>query len=362
MSALPLPERPYPRYPGYLSEEAYSFPPEQGDKIIRATSFHRRAPDLAVISFPPQEHDKVRTSISSAFGEKPTSSGLLDRLPVELFYPICLQLDVLSLFRLRQANNSVREVLETQKEYQIVATHALDAFRALLRTQSASRVTLEDFYRLLCTRECSVCCEKYGNLVFLPTWYRCCSPCLRHQYTAGEYSMHTPHGYPFKLSVTTVARAKQQLHLSEESLAKLPLLTTVPGNYTKDQRPTSRMVVVPVHDALLAWDPNPRYKAANRKVAELRVRMALSFASCCPLPSYDRQCRQVENGLTCGGCQVALESVTVDTRLWWTNIRGLRDEIYSRKGFLEHFVWCKQAQRLWLDNKEGTIMYEGPRR
>ncbi|KAH7128834.1 hypothetical protein B0J11DRAFT_525926 [Dendryphion nanum] len=327
--------------PRYHSKTAYSIPLDQVDAIFCASAYHRKDFDRAVIWFPPRTHSKSVTSGLSTFREPTTSLGELDRLPLELINEICLQLDITSIFYLRQTNTRARHVINALHEYQIVTTHALNPFCALLRTRSASRVMLIDFYRLLCTQICSLCNTHFGDLVYLPTWLRCCSHCVRS-------------GDP-KVCTVTLANVKRVLHLSKKSLAKLPALTTLPGIYTMDERPrSSRITIVPTQSAVSAFsEENGGARPAQDMVDKLYVQPILTFMACCALPSYNLQTNQIESGISCAGCQLALQDgISTGTGDWASDVR---DMVYSRSGFLEHFVWCEQAQVLWLDSNDGTV-------
>lgn len=330
---------------GYHSKTAYTVPLDQADAVVRASAYHRSDFDRAVIWFPPRSHRNSVTSTLSALREPKTSLGELDILPLELLHEICLQLDIKSIFYLRQANARARHVVNALHEYHVITTHALNPFCALLRTRLASRVALSNFYRLLCTQICSLCNDQYGDLVYLPTWIRCCSRCLRN---------HDP-----RLCVATLATVKRVLHLTKKTLAQLPALTTLPGIYTMDERPvSSRMTIVPMQSASAAFsDENAGTGPTQDLIDGLDTRPALTFMACCALPSYDPQTKRIETGISCAGCQLALQDdIITGTKDWCYDVR---DKVCSRSGFLSHFEWCEQAQALWLESKNGTI--EPPR-
>lgn len=72
----------------------------------------------------------------------------------------------------------------------------------------------------------------------------------------------------------------------------------------------------------------------------------------CVLPSFDLRIGQAQNGLSCAGCQVAVEeSITTFTEAWAGEIR---DVVYPCEGLLEHFSHCEQAQLLWTSSNGGT--------
>lgn len=73
----------------------------------------------------------------------------------------------------------------------------------------------------------------------------------------------------------------------------------------------------------------------------------------CALPYYDRRTGGVERGVPCAGCQLAIEKDIVGGGEKWPY--GARNKVYARDGFLEHFRWCEQAQRLWISSDGGSI-------
>ena len=90
--------------PGYHSKTAYSVLPDQADAIVRVGAYHWKDFDRAVTWFLLRTHSNAVTSLSAACREPKASLGELDRLPLELINETCLQLDILSLFKLRQIN------------------------------------------------------------------------------------------------------------------------------------------------------------------------------------------------------------------------------------------------------------------
>jgi hypothetical protein len=217
--------------PGCLTQAADVISPEDSDAILRVCAYHRKDFDLAVIWFL-RTHTTILTSIlTSSISSTPTATlGKLDRLPLELINTICLELDIASLLHFRQTNLRARQVISSVHEYRTLIKHAISPLCAALRTGTASRITLSGFYHLLCTQSCSLCGNKYGDLVHLPLWIRCCSSCLR------ESSL--------KSRVATLSAVKRILKLSGESIAKLPKLTMLAGTYTMNERLRSSRVTI----------------------------------------------------------------------------------------------------------------------
>lgn len=322
--------------PGYFSKTMYDVNLAQADGIIRVASYHRKDFDLAVIWFPHREHANIMDSISSTFRHPSMTLGQLDRLPLELTNDICLQLDMCSLFRFRQTNLRARHIVDSLPEYQVIATSALNCFCALLRTGAASRVTLSGFYQRLCEETCSVCGVRYGDLVSLQTWTRCCTRCIRERPTA--------------LDVTTTNAVQRLLRLSTASVKNLPSLQTLPGIYSMARtRQMDRVQVVDLRSALSTGVREDRmYECMINNI----YTPGLAFRVCCALPSYNPRTKRIQNGVSCAGCQLALETNTYPSESNW--IFDIRDRVYSTDEFLKHFEWCEQAQHLWTSSALGT--------
>lgn len=324
---------------GYHSKTEFIIPAEQADAIIRTSSYHRTDFERAVIWFKPGTHPSSMIS-STAVRQSTTSLGELDRLPLELINAICLQLDIASLFRMRQVSLRARVVVNAIHEYQVMTANARDAFCALLRTRSASRVTLMSFYELLCTQSCSLCGHEYGDIVFLPEWFRCCSSCVRR-------------GAPHVATLASVTRVLRSVY--DHSLHEFPTLRTLPGIYTMAERlRSSRMTVVSSRAVSRGFQEVHLGKTSTKGLREpLNAQPILTFMACCSLPTYDPSQCQIETGISCAGCQLAYEDgISVDGGEWGGDAA---DMVYSRSGFLKHFVRCEQAQKLWISSRDGTI-------
>ncbi|KAF2274627.1 uncharacterized protein EI97DRAFT_95024 [Westerdykella ornata] len=333
----PPSHRPTNPVPGYHSVTAYKIPMDQADAIVKTCSYHMNDFDRAVIWFPSGTHSGA-APVPLVSRECLSPLGDLDKLPLELIQCICLQLDMLSLFHLRQTSSRARQVINALHEYKVTATHALDAFCALLWTRSASRVTVSEFYKLLCTANCSICRGQYGNLVFLPTWIRCCSRCL--WYNAPQ------------LRVASVTYVKRTLELSKKSLANLPTVTLLPlpAIYPMEKRPSA--TIVSTYSAALEYvAKNSGSTSIEEALDKLFDSSHIRYMACCALPTYDPQSLQVEYGVSCAGCQLALECDIITGELG----ADVRDMVYSREGFLKHFIWCEKAQLLWTESVNGAV-------
>ncbi|ATY58575.1 Cyclin-like F-box [Cordyceps militaris] len=321
--------------PGYRSATEYDFCEAQADAISKTAAYHRRDYGLAVIWFSARGHTHIRPSIATPFPSK-TDRGLgsLNRLPLELWYDVLFRLDMRSLFKLRQTSLRSREWVDSLRQYQMVVAHGLNLFCALLRTRLADSVSLVDFYNILCTKACALCGE-FSGFVSILTWKRCCFRCLQR---APELQMQT------------LAATRKQLHLTKHEVGQLRFFKNLPGIYSMNEiTHKSRIAVICVHQAVSLVKKNA--PAPWKPVGSSRSNK-LNFMGAVALPYYDKGTGRVEYGLSCAGCQLAIEKDIIGTRgeQWAFEAR---DKVYSRDGFLEHFRWCEQAQRLWRSSSEG---------
>lgn len=319
---------------GYRSVTEYRFREEQADAIVRATAYHRRDFCLSVIWFSPREHAGIRPSIATPFRRNSnTGLGSLDRLPFDLLHDVLLHLDMHSLFKFRQINLGSRQTVDSLKQYQVVVSHGLNLLCALLRTQLATGVSLFVFYCALCTKACTLC-GNFGGFISLLTWTRCCFKCLQ--------------GAP-QIQVQTLAAVRKQFHLKKAELDQLRSFKTLPGIYSMEESVRkSRITVVSLHQATLVSKPQPPTLAQ----ANSGRNQKFNFMGSCALPYYDRRTGRVERGISCAGCQLAIEKDIIGSRgeKW---AYEARDKVYAQDGFLEHFRWCEQAQLLWRSSGEG---------
>ncbi|KAG6089351.1 hypothetical protein E4U15_003171 [Claviceps sp. LM218 group G6] len=322
---------------GYRSVTEYRFREEHAEAIVRTTSYHYQDFFRSVIWFPSRKHVDVRLSMAAPF-QRTSSRGLgsLDRLPLELLQYVFLCLDMRGLFNFRQTNLRSREMVDSLNQYRMVVSHGLNLFCALLRTRLAVGVSLFDFYCALCTKACSFCGE-FSGFISLLTWNRCCFKCLQH---APESQ------------VQTLAAVRKQFHLAKTELRQLRSFKTLPGtygNFMNESTYKSQITVTSVHQAMLVSGQQPQAQSAvsGRKLKNL------NFMSSCALPYYDRQTDRVEHGISCAGCQLALEKGIIGSRGEKWEFEA-RDKIYARDAFLEHFRWCEQAQLLWSSSDEGN--------
>ncbi|GKU05061.1 cyclin f-box [Fusarium langsethiae] len=314
---------------GYISATEYKFDQEQADAIVRTVTYHRRDLPLSVIWFSPREHTDIQ--IATPF-QRTSNVGLgyFDQLPTELLDDILFRLDTQSLFRFRQINLRSRQTIDSLNKYQAIVSHGLNLFCALLRTRLAADVSLLDFYNALCTKGCSLCGD-FGGFMSLLTWKRCCFKCLRD---APE------------MQVDTLDYVQKRFCLTETESARLRSFKTLPGIYTMGESMFElRAAVASVHQASLIRSPQVPPKSG------LVQSKRFNYMGSCALPYYDETTGNVEHGISCAGCQLALEKRIIGSR---TRQADDTRKLYARDGFLEHFRWCEQAQLLWRTSDQGN--------
>lgn len=322
---------------GYRSATEFRFDKKQVDAIIRTTAYHRKDYCLSVIWYSHREHNDIHPSIATPF-QRTSSVGLgsLDRLPLELLFDTLCRLDMHSLFKFRQVNLRSRQMVDSLSQYHRVVSHGLNLFCALLRTRIAIGVTLLDFYKALCTKTCTLCGE-FGGFISILAWKRCCFKCLQE----------SP-----ETQVRTLALVRKQLHMTRAELGQLRSFKSLPGIYSMNETvQNSRIAIVSLHQATLVCR-RPSHALPQVQPGSSDRNQKFNFMGSCALPYYDEHTGRVEHGISCAGCQLAIEKDIIGTRgtKWGYEAR---DKVYAQDGFLDHFRWCEQAQLLWRSSGEG---------
>ncbi|KAL2133610.1 hypothetical protein VTI74DRAFT_2048 [Chaetomium olivicolor] len=308
------------------SKEAYALSEtEDKEAIIRVATFHRKEFDIALITFGARSSSLIRSLLREPFPSTPTASlGFLDRLPVEVVCQIIRCFDVASLLRFRQANRRARQLMTTLPEYRVVTEYAMDSVLALYKTSIASHFTLTDILAALGTENCPLC-GQFGGFVFLLAFRRCCFACLG----APELAVY------------------QARTITNKRLQNVPVLRSIPGRYG--------LVETIVENR--SWLTTKKPSNASRSA------WFHGYLSATALPYADLHSRapRVQRGLCCNGCQISAgKDRWMHGDLEGYGIRHLRNRVYSRDGYLEHFRWCREAQALWKASRGGTLPVEVP--
>lgn len=320
---------------------------EHEDAIIRVAGYHRDDYGLLTVCVPRSDHCVVRLAILTSGIVPRTGFGAFDQLPVELQVQTLRQMDMQSLFNLRQTNLRARQMVDSLKEYQAVVSSGLTAYCALLRTELATHVALVDFYRVLCSKECAFC-GKFGGFVFLPTWIRCCFECI-------EEDPET--------RMVSVAEVRRLFRLSRAEVSQQRSFQSLPGLYTEglysmkrsyQQRP---LKLVPYFPAMKEF--GDRLETGAARSHRPYWEPVHNFMASCQLPYHDPQTQAVEWGISCAGCERRRDGqpVRLNPPFGYNDLFDERpwSEVFSRDGYLKHFNICAQAQALWRSSPEAAL-------
>ena len=171
----------------------------------------------------------------------------------------------------------------------MVVSYGLNLLCALLRTHLAPGISLLDFYDALCTKACSLCGE-FGGFISLLTWKRCCFKCLRE---APETQMQSRNAIG------------KRFHLTKIESDQLRSFKTLPGIYSMDEAIyKSRVAIVSVLQATLRRQKHVQLQSPP---VSSEINQKFNFMGSCALPYYDKRTGEVEHGMSCAGCQLAVE-------------------------------------------------------
>jgi len=318
--------------------------------IIRLLAYRPRHFDDSVVSIPTKRGPLVVTDLH------PTCATLgdLDSLPLELFNEIirCSDIHTVSAFQL--LNRRARALVISSFPYKLISHNAPHVVAALEKTGTASHFSVDDVFHALSTPSCHVC-GKFGAHLWIPECIRCCFPCLQ------EAS---------KLMPMSERDASAAFGLTKNGLSRVPIMTTLPGVYTRRQRiyrrkrhllsrERARQAAIDIHggeEELARYINHGTSKAKiayDQRVAALAAAAAMHnrtkndptrFMAVVPLPYLDLSLGITHIGLACQGCEFVLDD-EVSQHLPILSYRG--DETYTTEGILEHFNSCWGAQELW---------------
>jgi hypothetical protein len=206
----------------------------------------------------------------------------------------------------------------------------------------ATHLTVSDLYHPLCTMKCAMC-GSFGGFLFLPTAKRCCFTCIES----------SP-----DLHVVTLSALSKASGISPNRLRRLlPIFQTIPGVYSINEKRCNKRLNLVAREAALKTlrtlgvgrcPPNAILEPPGY-YAVLRCMASTAF------PYLDRATTEVQDGISCKGCQVAVEAASGNLAAY-----DRRDQAYSRKGFLDHFQSCTGAQSLWSASCGGTVAFDEP--
>lgn len=318
----------------YLSATEFLFNQDQTEDIVRAAAHHRTDYDSSVIWFSSDTYRGFYCSIATPL--RRTSNvglGALDRLPLDVWQAIIANLDIDSVFKFRRINLRSRQMMDSLHQYRMIVLHGMNLLYALFRTELALIISLSEIYTALCTKACAVC-GQFAGFISLLTWERCCFKCLQE---APECQVMTQHA------------VQKKLNMAKGEVKCFRSFRTLPGKYMLEGfLYAGRCAIVSQHQAGIFTDRFALLWRQGYRSTRLR---AFKFMATCALPYWDRQTGQIDPGLSCTGCTLSLSPhINAACNEKWA--REARDKVYGQDEFLDHFRWCKNAQRLWMSSSE----------
>lgn len=334
--------------------------------ILHLLAYHRKDYDNSVLYIPNEQsrstHDinHYVPSLSASFG--------LDLLPIEMLCAVLQFSDLHTISMLRLVNRRTKAAVEGFIPYKLITIHAPYILDVLTRTEVASHFTAVQVFDVLCSDSCAIC-GRFGAFLWIPGCIRCCIPCVRESQ---------------ELMPMTQQDAKAAFGLSQKTLSKIPIVHTLPGIYALSNTPiqrrrrllsrgTARKIAVELHggeEGLISYtnSNNSRAKAVyDRRMAKRNAtRSAFDsngernitiddisrFLVTTRLPYFNSKLRSTQTGLSCKGCQAAVEASSKQL-LPYVQFRALfdmRDRTFTEDKFLDHFSICTEAQRMWAEH------------
>ncbi|KAK0390668.1 hypothetical protein NLU13_0172 [Sarocladium strictum] len=310
---------PKPDYPGWWSDEEFEIREDQREAMIETLGLPLVGWERKVTHVEPREHLPILGSIATPFPETPTrlhEYGKLEMLPLEVTHIVLLRLDMQSIFHTRQTSSRLRAVVDSCRQYGIVAAHGLDLYCLLLRSSLAHQVSLRKFFYMMCESQCHNC-------------QKCCWMC--------RFDDETSVGWVW----TTDTVKKFPLYLDNEDLEQLRTFDVSVGpGLTPASRQRRKHTVVAAEDAawLFAGD-HPGYPDDPDIIS---VNYTLGY---CVLPHFDVHSNTVDRGVLCLGCVRAWKP---DRTLGVPEtFDGAHERLYTRAEFVHHLKWCVSAQLFW---------------
>ena len=333
--------------------------------IFRVVAYHCQDYDASVLS------TSTDTKPPACLIDHGLSTlGDLEVLAVELFSEILQYAPLSSVLTFRLLNKRARAAVDTSVPYKYILLNAPCIISALVRTGVSSHFTVDHIFRTFTTPDCQVC-GKFGAFLWIPECIRCCIPCVRE----------SP-----ELCPMTECDAKAAFGLTKKTLASVPVMISLPGTYTLSETPQkrtrrllsqklARLAAVVAHggekgfmDFIDSGISQSRIAYERRVAARNRAQESFDsqgnlncsiddvrrFMATTHLPYFDLTTRTTQNGLSCQGCQLALEAGSEQTLSSIESyvLLSRRNLTYTMDGLLEHFKECVEAQGIWALHRD----------
>ncbi|KAF3024794.1 hypothetical protein E8E14_008582 [Neopestalotiopsis sp. 37M] len=307
---------------------------EDDDAIIRAAAFEREDFTQTVIQFEQSSHSAVQASLFQPIASKSSGAqfGDLTGVPIEVMSTICMMLDAKSALSFSHVSRRARETTATVPAFKRVAEHGSEALRAVLKTGYGPHLSVADIDSALTSKEC-VMCKHFGCFFFIPAASRCCYECLRCEPELGA----------IKLSDVGYISGGSSMPVIKKSLQ---VLRTLPGTY-KDvyhrtvAKPRRRRVDIVSEKKAMAFAEEQGEEDAEILRLNCEMTDCYRFMAATRLPFFDAEARMADHGLCCKGCQESKQTAAVAT---WTRDFKVRQRMFLRSEFLQHFSSCTAAQ------------------
>lgn len=191
----------------------------------------RRSDFLHLPAYRPNYFDafvlKISTKRQSSFAATNFDSssslstlGDFDALLIEVLDMVIQTSDLHIVAAMRLLSRRGRQVVDNSAPYRWIMLYAPSVVVALTKVEVASQFTVNDVFRVLRTSVCAIY-GQFGTFLWIPECIRCCMRCL---YEAPA------------LMPMIVADAEGAFKLTKRTLAQLPVILSVPGSYTSEQR------------------------------------------------------------------------------------------------------------------------------
>ncbi|KAH8179975.1 hypothetical protein LIA77_01494 [Sarocladium implicatum] len=210
---------------------------------------------------------------------------------------------------------------------------------AFSRTGLAQHVHIATLHLALITKRC-VICGSFGGFIFLPAATRCCFHCIVWSPKLQVASLHSV----YKISSISTPRLKR-FH---------PVVSSHPGTYTSARTEENRRRFLISKQHILELFRKTEMENASELLARLPNSELWRCMASASLPYLDATTGQTEVGVSCKGCQIAMEADMTELNA------TRRDCLCSHQDFLEHFRHCKEARELWISSKTGARAVKEP--
>ncbi|KAK0708844.1 hypothetical protein B0T21DRAFT_428089 [Apiosordaria backusii] len=332
--------------------------------ILKVATYPYTEFDSATITF----NDGLKAAFSTCMLWSPqqpdsaayASIGHLERMPNEVVSNILCNLDIKSLWNFKHVNRRAWEYVLSLPEYRLIVMKAPEILMALFGLKTPGRFTLVDVMNALQPQRSVRCenskerdgrfCDKMGAFVFIPTLQRCCLRCLETSPDFLVYVHKDTHRWrPWRFT--------PQWNIQ-----------TIPGKYGRAVHGKNRRLQANyrarqwlVHYDSYSGEHHDCNMSQNRQKEEYRYMSAIRLGLLDPRSSLSPADAKLSPGVCCAGCRdIPLSPLPTS----WTpgDILDFKNRVYSEfdtleQPYLDHFKWCRNAQRLW--NKSQTNEAQG---